>query len=124
MLEPGDRFARPCMPWEIPAQVPEQEKCNITIVWKMTDEMRTHRYVRIRVLDLTKPRIIDLGGEENSCLLCGAPAACTAFCVSDEIDGQYFHTGGTPLRREYALRQSCFELPDKVEKIEKELGII
>jgi hypothetical protein len=44
--------------------------------------------------------------------------------VSDEIDVQYFHTGGTHLSREYALRQLCFELSDKVEKVKKALGAI
>jgi hypothetical protein len=85
MLEPGDRFARPCMAWEISAVVPEREKYNVTIVRKITDEMRTRRYVQIEGLDLTKPRILDLGSEEYSCLLCGAPAGCTAFYVSDEM---------------------------------------
>jgi len=121
-LKAGDQFARPCIAWEMPDGIPNRETCNVTIVRKITDDERIRGYISIPKLDLRTPRPIEIPSE--LCLLCGAPSVYSGVWKADEIGPRYFETGGTHRIKAYALCQRCFDLPDKVEKVETKLGSI
>jgi hypothetical protein len=133
-LEIFGQFARPLVSWEMSC-VPELEarnipifygngKPNVTVVRKMSDEFRLRRYMSIPDLILTEIREIEVPNPDDACCLCNAPSVCKAFYMEDEIKTPYSKSGGTHHGRIYGLCQKCFDLPDRIERVEKELCII
>jgi len=133
VLKPFGQFARPLVSWEI-LQIPELEarnipifsgkgKPNVTIVRKISDEFRLRRYVSIPDFVLTEFRIFEVTNLDDTCCLCDAPACWKGIYMENEIRTPYAKSGGTHSSQVYGLCEKCFDLPDKVERVEKELGI-
>ena len=132
-LKPMGQFARPLVSWEMP-HVPELEarnipifsgrgKPNVTIVRKISDELRLRRYMSIPGFSLTEVRIIEVPNPDDLCCLCNAPACWKGIYMENEIRTPYSKSGGTHASQVYGHCEKCFDLPDKLEQVEKKLGI-